>query len=484
MDDDVLETKYLLQPRGPGTAYLFRMKTPSALVGKENPRTGRPYGCEIKESIGGPRRLPEARKVRDIRLAEIHLEEHEVNRSKPGSLDEAYRFAEARREADSGIIVSEHEVQLASGETDTETHTELDLIDERIVEQAMDLRDRYGLARADEYYDAALGQATPLNHIRDRFLADWGQGKSQSTLNNFKTVYNEFLEFAGPGITLQATNRRLVAGFVTEYLPNKASPKAPSGQSPTTVQKKVTLIKQVWRWAMDRGVLEYAAFTPWDRQAPKGKQAERTVKRRRPLEPAEAQRLFGEAPKGTPLGDIMRVALLTGVRLEEVASLTAEQLDGDCNGYEILEGKSENAARYVPLVGDAYEVIAARRERIGSSGPLFPELAVRESTGKRGGAISQRFTRLRRKVLGDNTDNELVQHSFRHTWRTAARRAGVDDKTAKEMGGWSRGNDTDLPYDHAEEKEHYRVNQLKIAEWLVEQGFFGAASDGNPNGSA
>jgi len=33
-DDDVLDTLYLFQPRGPGTAWLFRMPTPAALVGR------------------------------------------------------------------------------------------------------------------------------------------------------------------------------------------------------------------------------------------------------------------------------------------------------------------------------------------------------------------------------------------------------------------------------------------------------------------
>ena len=45
----MLDTRYLYQPHGPGTAYLFRMRTPAALVGRPNPRTGKPYKGEIKE---------------------------------------------------------------------------------------------------------------------------------------------------------------------------------------------------------------------------------------------------------------------------------------------------------------------------------------------------------------------------------------------------------------------------------------------------
>ena len=56
MDDpNMLDTLYLFQPRGPGTAWLFRMATPETLVGLTNPRTGKPYTTEIREGLGGVR---------------------------------------------------------------------------------------------------------------------------------------------------------------------------------------------------------------------------------------------------------------------------------------------------------------------------------------------------------------------------------------------------------------------------------------------
>ncbi len=175
------------------------------------------------------------------------------------------------------------------------------------------------------------------------------------------------------------------------------------------------------------------------------------------------------------IGDTIRVALLTGVRLEEVAGLVAEQVDPGCRWYFVKKGKSDNAPRYVPLVGIARKVIKARLAKAKEGkGPLFPEVAVRKSTGKRGGAISQAFTRLRREVLGDHTDNELAQHCFRHTWRTAASRAGVDLRTAQVMGGWSRGGASDLVYDHGKELEHYCEEQAKVAAWLRSKGYLPA----------
>lgn len=118
-------------------------------------------------------------------------------------------------------------------------------------------------------------------------------------------------------------------------------------------------------------------------------------------------------------------------------------------------------------------MIKARLKKVDGNAPLFGEVPLRKSTGKRGGSLSQAFTRLRRDVLGDETDGELAQHCFRHTWRTAAARAGVDLRTAQEMGGWSRGRASDLTYDHGMELEHYRQEQDKVAQWLKDRGYLG-----------
>ncbi len=59
--NDMLDTTYLFQPRGPGTAWLFRMATPKGLIGRVNPRTSKPYRREIRESLNGTRSLVEAK---------------------------------------------------------------------------------------------------------------------------------------------------------------------------------------------------------------------------------------------------------------------------------------------------------------------------------------------------------------------------------------------------------------------------------------
>ena len=64
------EMRYLIQPRGPGKSWVFRMKTPPELIDKTNPITGKPFVNEIRIGLG-TRRLSEARAGRDIMLGKI-----------------------------------------------------------------------------------------------------------------------------------------------------------------------------------------------------------------------------------------------------------------------------------------------------------------------------------------------------------------------------------------------------------------------------
>lgn len=471
MDNDMLSTDFLTQPRGPGTAYLFRMRTPLILVGKPNPRTGRPYGREIRESLGGTRNLREAIKRRDLLLGAIRAEEARAVGEAEGSISLALDLAEALRSPEVDAAASEYEVVLDSGETVTVEVTRRELILEQIERDAETIERKAGAKKAGRWANIATGKGFPLAEARDKYLADRGKALATSTQAELKKAVSQLIEFAGEGATLQDIGTRNAGRFVTEFLPTQISSKAPSGPSPATVQKKVTVLNGLWVWAMDRGYLERDLLTPWYRQAPTQDEVKKAANVRRPFTPEETVKLLNAVPAGDAMGDLIRVALLTGARLEEVAALDASQVEQDATGYHIRRGKTENAARYVPLVDEAQRVIKARLKKAGASGQLFPEFPKRNSSGKHGGAASQKFTRLRREILGEHTDDELALHSFRHTWRTAARRAGVDFRTSSELGGWSLGRASDLTYDHGLEREQYRKDQQKVGRWLRKGGY-------------
>lgn len=64
------EVRYLKNKRRPGTALVFRMRTPPALIVVTDPQTGRPFGKWIERGTG-TRNLTAARRFRDILLGKI-----------------------------------------------------------------------------------------------------------------------------------------------------------------------------------------------------------------------------------------------------------------------------------------------------------------------------------------------------------------------------------------------------------------------------
>ena len=92
------DMRYLVQPRGPGKSWAFRMVTPPDLVGVPNPWDRKPFGKEIKKGLG-TRRLPEARKLRDIALGDIRRLEDDLSDGAAFSLASAVEWREAINEA-------------------------------------------------------------------------------------------------------------------------------------------------------------------------------------------------------------------------------------------------------------------------------------------------------------------------------------------------------------------------------------------------
>ena len=154
----------------------------------------------------------------------------------------------------------------------------------------------------------------------------------------------------------------------------------------------------------------------------------------------------------------------------------------DGSGFDIPRGKTNNAARFVPVVGAAQELLRRRVETVKEAQAqvptdmrrLFPEWPLKPSNGK-ANSVSQWFTRYRREVLGVETDSTLAFHSFRHTWKTVARRAGVAEDRVRDLGGWQGGSkgrkDAADGYDHGLLEQQLFEAQREIWKGLEDQDY-------------
>jgi integrase len=135
--------------------------------------------------------------------------------------------------------------------------------------------------------------------------------------------------------------------------------------------------------------------------------------------------------------DFMRIAALTGARLESIAQLTV----GACHGkvFFIKQDKSKAGTRRVPIHSELQPLVDRRCRGRAAADWLFPELSTRAS-GSRSAAISTRFNRYRMDLEIDekrpDRRGSLVNfHSFRHWFITAALRARQPEAVVDQVIG-------------------------------------------------
>lgn len=199
-----------------------------------------------------------------------------------------------------------------------------------------------------------------------------------------------------------------------------------------TVAKDFAAWNGLWRWAVRRG---HTDSNPWADQTA-GMKAPRErdrVERERGYTAAELVKLLHAgadelAPNGSAyavaLWDVIRLGLLTGARASELVGLRLADVIEDATLIATRPGKSDAAARLLPLHRFAQDVVRARLASLEDHGPaalLFPEVAGSDRAEKPAKALSTRFVAARRRILGD--DDTVDLHSLRRSWSTAAETA-------------------------------------------------------------
>ncbi|WP_417209989.1 tyrosine-type recombinase/integrase [Antarctobacter sp.] len=448
-----LDMDYLKQPRGPGTGWVFYMVTPPELIGKPNPLTGKLCRKTLIKGLG-TRHPVEARKRRDIALGEIRKAVAELSDEGRFSLSSAEEWREVIANDDS----EEQGIELVLSD-------QLEKAAERGVPEAQ-LR---------SFNRVALGKGYPITTALDRYIEERSPGNRRNfkplaltTVGNLKTAVGHlrsFLEDHQNIACMEDVTPNSARAFRDEYLPELKSPRSPLGMSHKTVSKNITLLTQFWAWAVERRITMARYKNPWifQKSVPRASRSDKP--KRSDFTPHEFSKLLQAVPSGTHKGDLIRLAIVTGCRADELATITLDHTEGDGSGFYLTHGKTSNALRYVPVPADARALLQRRVTLNDPSGRIFPEWPIRGSSGK-AAAVSQWFTRFRRKVLGPETDHRLSLHSTRHTWRTVARRARVNEADINDLGGWSGPRSSSSAYDHGILKEQLEEAQQTIWEEL------------------
>lgn len=216
-------------------------------------------------------------------------------------------------------------------------------------------------------------------------------------------------------IHLSDIDKRDVQAWVLECSKAKAT---------MTVKSYAGALAGVWDWAYRRRMVDGEnPFRDLNLRLPPSK-----VKRGAFTVEQVAKLLDGATPG---MRVLIEFGLITGCRLGELTTLTVNDF-GEQNGvhyFQITDGKTENAARTVPLPTALWQRL---RDTVESG------LWMREKTRTRVASDywSAVFQKLKGAVLEDAAG--LVFHSFRKMAATAYQRAGVFEGITAELLGHSR----------------------------------------------
>ena len=207
----------------------------------------------------------------------------------------------------------------------------------------------------------------------------------------------------------------------------------PQGLSVSTMNRHMVTLQELWKWAEQRDRCEGSnPFTGLREKVRPGVNQRGYL----PWEPEELQKLLDPPPGRVDLAELIKVALFTGMRVNEIAGLTYGQVreEGGVSYLQIEDAKTPAGNRKVPL----HPALAWIADREGDADArLWPKFNP-EGPGKKPGEDAS-------KAFGDFkrsrgfASRQKAFHSFRKNVTQIMERAGVPENDWAQVLGLERG---------------------------------------------
>lgn len=300
----------------------------------------------------------------------------------------------------------------------------------------------------------AQGQATPLMAYVDAWIREGGSRGpvAPRTAAQYRTDISTFAEWMasqGLPVLIERVTKDVAGRWVTDMVAK--------GEHRTTANRRVSAVSSYWRWLGKRTGHD---GNPWTGQSLSRRRRPGEAKEKRSYMDEELLTLLSGDP-GTELHDVIRIAALSAMRIEEIYLLRV----ADCAGaqFDIKRSKSPAGVRTVPIHSALAAVIDRRSKGKAPDDFLVHEAGPAPKPGReRSMPASKRFGRYRSRVgVTDKAEgvrqDRVDFHSFRRWFVTKARQAGNDSAVVAAVVGHGAGNITDDIYSGGPSEEQKRA---------------------------
>lgn len=307
-----------------------------------------------------------------------------------------------------------------------------------------------GIDAIPEEYQEPFSR-TAAAYLADRQRAGSGRKVTAQTVAQAEAVYRLFRDHVEDA-TLRLVKRRTASDFfdkVKRLDANWGRSKKTKGRkldellalsdreditplSDRTLFRYMSALAELWDWAHQRE--EVTGDNPFRGQIKKG---ENRRDANAPWTDSAIKAYFAAHPdkskegKPDPFYWLPRVALLTGMRLDEICSLTVDDVvEGDgVRCFDIKRGKTNSAERAVPI----HDALLPLLPLLPKTGYMFPDLKPGGPDKKRSWHIGKRLGRRFAKIDGASTF-----HAFRKNVTSTFERERVPETEAAQIVGHGR----------------------------------------------
>jgi len=291
-----------------------------------------------------------------------------------------------------------------------------------MTDRAEEIERIHGLSSAKLFAGLAQGQVMLVSEIGEQWLQEARYREKSDHEHRYALKL-----LAQRHSTVEEITRKLAGEFVRDVLAK--------GRKSATVNKLIGSYLQLWKFMLNRGLVE---ANPWTAQGISRRRAgdEET---RRPFTEEEGAEFIRRLDEGVDQ-DVASLLAVTAMRLEEACQLkpadaTLPARKGDPLWLVIREGKTKAAQRRVPVIEP--KVIAMLRARIEAKHTyVFHELE-EVRWGDRSVELSKRLGR-RLRSFGFRDKGLVAGHSWRHRGATLLEQAGVTRDTQDALLGHQR----------------------------------------------
>ncbi|EIX9777094.1 site-specific integrase [Klebsiella pneumoniae] len=283
---------------------------------------------------------------------------------------------------------------------------------------------------APEPLSAPVMSCPSLLRMRDQYILQFSEKRKLTTLSKTNKAVEVFLEHLKKrDVQLRDINRTTVTGWLDKLKTEKA---------PQTIQNYISALAQIWDLARNR-YHDAPQDNPWRGHGLESKSSKVSYE---VFEPGELAKVFAAMDGDEEMQNVTLIGMYSGMRLNEICSLRAaniQEIDGVLC-FEVTEGKTKSAARIIPVHSLITPLVLSLREKPYNGFLFYRASMIDRADGKRSTWHSQRFTRAKRKALGEEGTERKVYHSLRHEVAQQLDRNQVPEDRIALLLGHERGS--------------------------------------------